>query len=81
MPKKSSRGGARKGAGRKPASDPKIIIPIYVEESIINAIGSVEEVKNECYLFLKNKGITNVWISIFNWLWFDKNNLNIVNTM
>ena len=57
MAKKSARGGARKGAGRKPASDPKIIVPIYVEESIIKAIGGVEEVKNECYLFLKNKVI------------------------
>jgi len=55
MSKKLSRGGARKGAGRKPASDPKIIIPIYVEESIVKAIGGIEVVKNECYLFLKNK--------------------------
>lgn len=55
MPKKVSHGGARKGAGRKPASDPKIMIPIYVEESIVKAVGSVEDVKNECYLFLKNK--------------------------
>ena len=55
MAKKPTRGGARKGAGRKPASDPKIIIPIYIEESIVKAIGGIEEVKNECYLFLKNK--------------------------
>ncbi len=56
MSKKLSRGGARKGAGRKPASDPKIIIPIYVEESIVKANGGIEEVKNECYSFLKTRG-------------------------
>ena len=46
-------GGPRKGAGRKPASDPKIAIMIYIEESIVKKLGGVEVVKNECYDFLK----------------------------
>ena len=55
MSKKLSHGGARKGAGRKPVADPKISITIYVKESIVNGVGGIEEVKNECYLFLKAK--------------------------
>ncbi len=53
--KRSNRGGARKGAGRKPLSDPKIPVTIYVESSIIKAMGGTEEVKEECYNFLKSK--------------------------
>lgn len=53
MAKKIIHGGARKGAGRKPASDPKISITIYVEESIVKANGGIENVKDICYSFLK----------------------------
>ncbi|CAN5545833.1 hypothetical protein BH11BAC1_BH11BAC1_13370 [soil metagenome] len=53
--KKSIRGGARKGAGRKPVTDPKIMIPIYVETSIVNGMGGLEEVREACYSFLKSK--------------------------
>ena len=55
MAKKIIHGGARKGAGRKPAADPKITISIYVETSIVNAMGGVEELKEACYSFLKKK--------------------------
>ena len=55
MPKKLAHGGARKGAGRKPVSDPKIGITIYVEDSIVKAFGGIEEVRNSCYSFLKRK--------------------------
>ena len=55
MPKNLTHGGARKGAGRKPAADPKITITIYVEESIVNANGGLDAVKESCYLFLKNR--------------------------
>ena len=55
MSKKPAHGGARKGAGRKPAADPKVSITIYIEESIIKANGGIENVKNNCYSFLKNK--------------------------
>lgn len=56
MAKKSTHGGPRKGAGRKPTADPKLAITIYVEESIVKANGGVEEAKNECYSFLKTRG-------------------------
>ncbi len=50
---KTPHGGARKGAGRKPASDPKVSVTIYVEESIVKANGGIENVKDICYSFLK----------------------------
>lgn len=37
--KKETRGGARKGAGRKPGGDPKIGITIYIPESIVKEKG------------------------------------------
>ncbi len=55
MAKKPSHGGARKGAGRKPVADPKISITIYVEKSIVDANGDVEEVRELCYEFLKKR--------------------------
>jgi len=36
---KSKRGGARKNSGRKPASDPKEQIAIYVHKSTIKRLG------------------------------------------
>ena len=51
MAKKIIHGGPRKGAGRKPAPDPKLTITLYVETSIVHAMGGVEELKNECYSF------------------------------
>ena len=59
MAKKITHGGARKGAGRKPAPDPKHTITLYVETSIVNALGGVEELKEECYSFLKNRNKKN----------------------
>ncbi len=53
MAKKPTRGGARKGAGRKPLADPKIPITIYVEGSIVNELGGIDELKDEIYSFLK----------------------------
>jgi len=52
--KKAAKGGARKGAGRKPVTDPKVIVPLYVETSVINVWGGLEEVRNACYAFLKS---------------------------
>ncbi len=45
---KKIHGGARKGAGRKPAADPKVPITIYVEESVIKSIGGIDQVRSEC---------------------------------
>ena len=53
--KKQTRGGARIGSGRKPVPDPKIQVSLYIEESIINAMGGVEELRNDCYAYLKKK--------------------------
>jgi hypothetical protein len=55
MSKKTIHGGARKGAGRKPVSDPKIGVTLYVEESIVNALGGIEAIRSECYEYLKIK--------------------------
>ena len=56
MSKKIQHGGARQRAGRKPAADPKQTVVIYVEQSIIDANNGIDEVKSECYLFLKKRG-------------------------
>ena len=53
---KRTHGGARQRAGRKPVADPKQIVTIYVEQSIIDANGGMEEAKTESYLFLKKAG-------------------------
>jgi hypothetical protein len=45
MTQKNQHGGKRKGAGRNPATDPKIHIPIYIETSIVEAAGGKEAAK------------------------------------
>lgn len=55
LTKRTGRGGPRKGAGRKPAADPKVAITIYVEGSVVQAMGGVAAVREECYGFLKEK--------------------------
>lgn len=52
---KKSHGGPRKGAGRKPAADRKVPVTIYVKESIIKTVGGIDQVRDSCYVFLKNK--------------------------
>jgi hypothetical protein len=59
MSKKIRHGGARKGAGRKPAVDPKQTVSIYVEQSIIDGNNGIDECKSEAYLFLKERGKKN----------------------
>lgn len=49
------RGGKRKGAGRKPAQDPKQTVPNYIETSIINALGGLESTKEKLYSFAKTE--------------------------
>lgn len=56
MKKEITHGGARKRAGRKTVADPKQTFTIYVEQSILDANGGLEESKSECYLFLKERG-------------------------
>jgi hypothetical protein len=46
-------GGARKGAGRKPCSDKKQTVCLYIETSIINELGGIENAKQKLYNFAK----------------------------
>jgi hypothetical protein len=55
MNKKKIHGGARKGAGRKPAVDPKISVTLYIEESVVKALGGVDAIRDDCYDYLKIK--------------------------
>lgn len=51
--KKRTHGGPRKGSGRKPVADPKVMVALYVETSTINEMGGIEELRKACYEFLK----------------------------
>ena len=53
--KKANKGGARKGAGRKPVEDPKVMVPLYIESSVIKALGGFEEVRTACYAFIRSQ--------------------------
>lgn len=53
--KKDSKGGARKGAGRKPVDDPKVLVPLYVKSSVLKAFGGLDELREACYEFLESK--------------------------
>lgn len=47
--KEKPKGGQRKGAGRKPSTDPKLPITIFVETSIVELFGGKDGVKFACY--------------------------------
>lgn len=47
--KDKQKGGERKGAGRKPAADPKLPITIFVETSVIDAHGGKDCIRVLCY--------------------------------
>lgn len=53
--KKRTHGGPRLGSGRKPVADKKIMVPLYIETSIVNALGGIEELRTICYNFLRVK--------------------------
>ena len=46
-------GGKRKGAGRKPSPDKKQTVVLYIESSVINAIGGIKSTKQNLYNFAK----------------------------
>jgi len=48
-------GGKREGAGRKPCSDKKQTVALYIETSIINALGGLESTKQILYSFAKTE--------------------------
>lgn len=47
--REKSKGGTREGAGRKPTTDPKQPVTIFVKTSVINAYGGKEGVQTFCY--------------------------------
>ena len=46
-------GGKRAGAGRKPCLDKKQTVVLYIETSVINALGGLNAVKQNLYNFAK----------------------------
>lgn len=53
--KVKSHGGARARSGRKPVADKKVSFTFYIEQSILNANGDMDETKRDCYEFLKKR--------------------------
>lgn len=53
--KTKSHGGARARSGRKPVADKKVGFTFYVEQSILNANGDIDELKQDCYNFVKKR--------------------------
>lgn len=49
-------GGARAKSGRKPVTDRKVGVTIYLHQSEIDANGGVEKVKEVSVLYLKKRG-------------------------
>lgn len=52
----ATHGGARSKAGRKPVTDPKVGVTIYLHQSEIDANGGIEDVKTFAVLYLKKRG-------------------------
>ncbi len=46
---KKVHGGARKGAGRKPVTEPKVPVKIYGEESIIKSVVGIDKLRDNIY--------------------------------
>ena len=57
MAKKKTHGGKRSNAGRKPLTDKKVRVTIWINESIVNAKGGLESTKELCIVFLGGKKI------------------------
>ena len=57
----TKRGGKRKGSGRKPSPNPKIIITLYVEKKSIWQFGTVEKLKEKLIEFIANSGKQEVY--------------------
>ena len=45
-----------KKLGRKPITDKKVMLRIFVEQSVIDANGGEQSSKDECISFLKERG-------------------------
>lgn len=53
--KVKSHGGARARSGRKPVADKKVGFTFYIEQSILDANGDMDETRKDCYEFLKKR--------------------------
>lgn len=53
----NKRGGKRIGSGRKPITNPKVQVTLYVEKNKIWVFGNVDKMKTEIYGFISNFGI------------------------
>ena len=53
--KTSKRGGARKGAGRKPIDDKRIPIRIFPQQSRVDMLKGEEETKFLCMQFIESQ--------------------------
>lgn len=51
--KKDKRGGKRPGAGRKPSTDKKIKVDLYIRQSKIDSVGGIKDLKEELYVYLE----------------------------
>lgn len=59
MEEKNTRGGKRKGAGRKPTFDKKNVITLYVLVSKIHQNGGKEKLKSKLYDSIENDFVCN----------------------
>lgn len=50
-----TKGGKRENAGRKPSPDKKVQVSLYINKSIIDASGGIEELKRKLMLFTTSK--------------------------
>ena len=46
----------KSNAGRKPIADKKLRLVLFLERSSIEANGGPDECRDQCYLFLKERG-------------------------
>lgn len=53
--KKSTRGGVRPNAGRKPTGNRKLQISLYLEKSKINQLGGIETIKKSLNAFIDSE--------------------------
>jgi len=56
----SNKGGARKGAGRKPTGNKKISISLYFKPDVVIKIGGSEELRNFIYKLINENHETNL---------------------
>ena len=46
----------KSNAGRKPSTDPKVRVVFFLEQSLVDLNGGMSEVKDQSYLYLKERG-------------------------